>query len=310
MIELATHNVFIEGPDCSGKTTLIKNVHDLTGYQWHLMDRSQISRRIFAKMYNRSLPDIGYSFKREVFNLNNLFIMMIPEWEVIEERFAKRGDEIHSKASLKKVYDAFIKDTDFLVNLPNVYLFSGKDLASPEASRDKLISLVRSRSSMSTEGISNMICKLSSASPMNECTGMSLTLFPDCQFSGATREILNLQGEKEYYGKIFYGMLRKIRDELAGRNEYDLAQTISSRRFIHTNDSCISLIHAVCREETLDVHVVARSTNVLEKLKHDLDFIHYLSSQIFRELSKLSKIKKVQIRLNLNSAHILSSINP
>ena len=310
MLELATHNVFVEGPDCSGKTTLIKNVHDLTGYQWHLMDRSQISRRIFAKMYGRSLHDIDYNFKREVFNLNNIFTLLMPEWEVVEQRFEERGDEIHCRDSLRKVYDAFAEDIDFLVNLPNVYLFSGKDLVTPEVSRDKLVSLVSSRSDMSIEGISNMVCKLAAASPMNECTGMSLTLFPDSQFSGASREILNLQGEKEYYGKIFYSMLRKIRDEIAGKNEYSLAQNAFSRRFIHTNDSCISLVHAVFRDTVLDIHVVARSTNVLEKLRHDLEFIYYLSSQISRELSKLTKIEKVQIRLNLNSAHILSAINP
>jgi len=310
MIELATHNIFVEGPDCSGKTTLIRNVHSLTGYQWHLMDRSQISRRIFGKMYNRDLGDIDYNFKREVFNLNNLFILMIPEWEIIRERFQRRGDEIHDEASLKRVYDAFAEDAGFLINLPNVYLLSDKDLASPERSRDRLISIVNSRSEMQIEGISNMICKLSSASPRNECTGMQLTLLVDNQFKGASSDILNLPSEREYYGEIFHGMLKKIDDEIAGKNEYNLSQTSSSRRFIYTNDSCISLIHAMCRDNTLDLHIVMRSTDVLDKLEHDLNFIYYLSSQIFKKIVKLTTIEKVQIRLNFNSAHILSGINP
>ena len=148
------------------------------------------------------------------------------------------------------------------------------------------------------------------ASPRREVTGLDLSLFEDTGFEKADSAILKTPSEKEYYESIFYGMMNKIDDEVSGKNEYNLIQTSSSRRFIYTNDSCISLIHAVSRDRKLDIHVVMRSTDITEKLEHDLNFIYYLSSQIFKRLSKMTKIELVQIKFNFNSAHILNHINP
>tara|TARA_R110001583_G_scaffold7985_23_gene39052 strand:+ start:916 stop:1854 length:939 start_codon:yes stop_codon:yes gene_type:complete len=310
MITLPTHNIFIEGPDCSGKTTLVKNVHNATAYKWHLMDRSQISRRIFARMYNRKLPGIAYDFKREVFDLNNIFVILIPEWNTVQERFEKRGDDLHDVNSLKKVYDAFVDSCGDLIGLPNVHIFSPPYLSSPEKTRDRLISLVRNREDTSLSKISYEVSKLAMASPRSEATSLCLSLFEDTGFEKADSAILKIPSEKEYYESIFYGMMNKIDAEVSGKNEYNLVQNSSSRRFIYTNDSCISLVHALSRDRRLDIQVVMRSTDVTEKLENDLNFIYYLSSQIFKRLSKMTKLELVQIRLNFNSAHILNHINP
>jgi len=310
MIKLPAHNIFVEGPDCSGKTTLIKNVHDSTGYRWHLMDRSQISRRIFAKMYNRDLPGIRSDYKREIFDLNNVFIILVPEWKIIQERFSKRGDEIHDIDSLKNVYDAFSAECGSLLDMPNVRIVPSHYLSSPEKTRDYLISLVESRENISLSRISEEISMLARASPRREATGISLRFFEDTGFENVDSSILKTPSEREYYESIFYGMMKKIEDEISGKNEYNLVQTASSRRFIYTNDSCISLIHATARDKILDIHAVMRSTNVTEKLENDLNFIYYLSSQIFNRLGVMTDLESVQVRLNFNSAHILNYINP
>jgi hypothetical protein len=310
MITLPTHNVFIEGPDCSGKTTLIKDVHSATKYNWHLMDRSQVSRNIFSKMYNRNIPEISFDYRREVYNLNNVFVMMIPPWGIIKERFRKRGDDLHDIDSLRRVYDAFVVECRGLIELPNFYLIPTNHLYHPEKTRDYLIALLESRDDISFSSISGMISRVAMASPRREATGMTLTLFEDTGFEKADSEVMNTPGEKDYYGSILSGMMQKIDDELSGRNEYEVVQTSASRRFIYTNDSCISMIHAMYRDRVLDMHVVMRSTNVAEKLEHDLKFIHYLSQNVYLKMSDICDIDTVQLRIGLNSAHILGEVNP
>jgi len=94
MLTFPTRNLFIEGPDCSGKTTLIKSIHSLTNYRWHIHDRSQISRAIFAKMYSRSIPYLESDLHMEICDLNNRFIFVLPDFSIVRERFDKRGSQI------------------------------------------------------------------------------------------------------------------------------------------------------------------------------------------------------------------------
>ena len=90
MLTFPIKNVFIEGPDCSGKTTLVKKIHERTEYRWHIHDRSQISRKIFAEMYNRDLPYLESDLHLELSSLNNRFVFLVPDCEIIRERFYKR----------------------------------------------------------------------------------------------------------------------------------------------------------------------------------------------------------------------------
>ena len=53
MVRFPTLNLFIEGPDLSGKSSLIKELHSQTQYKRHIFDRSQISRKIFCDLYER-----------------------------------------------------------------------------------------------------------------------------------------------------------------------------------------------------------------------------------------------------------------
>ena len=101
MLMFPTQNLFIEGPDCSGKTTLVKNIHEFTGYKWHIHDRSQISRKIFCEMYSRTLDNLEDDFHNEIFNLNNRFICLLPDFEVIK-KIKVRGRVRRMMVSLKK----------------------------------------------------------------------------------------------------------------------------------------------------------------------------------------------------------------
>ena len=70
----------------------------------------------------------------------------------------------------------------------------------------------------------------------------------------------------------------KISNELSGNNEYNRIESISnSRRFVYTDDSCISFIQLSIRNKKMDFHVVIRSSDVENIFPHDLKFLYYSS---------------------------------
>jgi hypothetical protein len=310
MITFPIDNIFIEGPDCSGKTSLIRSIHKSSGYRWHLMDRSQFSRSIFASLYKRKVALINESLKKEIYNLNNITFVLLPTWDEIERRFHLRGDEIHDIESLRSVYNRFLSHSSGFVGYPHFHFPSIRDLESTEKTSEFVIRALKSRESVEMSHIAYMIKKFALSSPRNEAAGLQFSLYEDGNFESVNPEILNLESEKDYYGLIFNSTLSKISDEIDGKNEYSKKQNISSRRFIHTNDSCISLIHSICRDGTLDIHMVLRSTDVEEKLYHDLEFLYYLCSQITKKLRSIGKINSIKMRFCFNSAHILKTVNP
>tara|TARA_R100000664_G_C2759498_1_gene149370 strand:- start:2696 stop:3604 length:909 start_codon:yes stop_codon:yes gene_type:complete len=301
MLIFPTQNLFIEGPDCSGKTTLVKNLHEKTGYRWHIHDRSQISRKIFSDMHKREIQFIESDLHSELSNLNNRFIFMIPEFSVIRERFLKRGDELYSSLeSMKEVYDIFVNSYDHYSGYPNV--IPCLSVATMKQC-DALISTMSFVERLSLEGISDQVERFVSFSG-GESYPLQFTLYDDGKFEEADRESLEYHPEKEYYREIYEGLHEKIRNELGGKNEYGRRESYSSRRFIYTNNSCISLIHVSIRDEIMDFHVVIRSSDTKNTFSHDLKFLYYLSSTCYRIFGH--RCNQARLRFNLNSAHIIS----
>ena len=128
MLKFPINNLFIEGCDCSGKTTLVKSIHDKSGYLWHIHDRSQVSRLIFSEMYNRDISDIDYQFHNEISNLNNRWILLEPDINVIIKRFRSRGDELHSEESIIEVWKRFSKYFKNLKKYPNFTISNKEDV--------------------------------------------------------------------------------------------------------------------------------------------------------------------------------------
>ncbi len=46
-------NINIEGPDCSGKTTLFNQIHKETNFKYNIQDRSCMSMYVYSKLYER-----------------------------------------------------------------------------------------------------------------------------------------------------------------------------------------------------------------------------------------------------------------
>lgn len=297
MITFPIKSLFIEGPDCSGKTTLIRNIHTLTGYRWHIFDRSQISRRIFCKFYGRNIDNLDYDLHEELSNLNNRFVILLPEFNVIEERFNSCGDDIHEDLSaMRKVYDAFYEEKDNLNKFPNVSVYES------DVSLEGIVFNLGKSEMYSLSDISELVNSFVESTSRKESYPLSFTLYDDGKFEEASSDILDHENEREYYDMIRSSLLRKIDMELAGDNEYARVETEGSRRFVYTDSSCISFIQVAIRDEVMDFNCVIRSTDVKNIFPYDIKFLYFLASECF---NKLGCAKKARLRFNLNSAHVV-----
>jgi len=302
MITFPVNSLFIEGPDCSGKTTLIRKIHDKTAYQWHIHDRSQISRKIFADLYDRCISNIDYDLHAELSNLNNRFIFLLPSFDVIRERFLKRGDELHdSIESIEKVYNSFLSKRSFFEKFPNIQYYSRENT---DEILLKVLSQLRENSHPSIQDISKQIIEFVKCNG-GESYPLSFTIYDDCNFEEANSEILNYEPEAEYYAKIFKKLHDKITDELDGKNEYARKECIFSRRFVYTDSSCVSFIQVSLRDNVMDFHTVIRSSDVKEIFPHDLTFLYYLASTCFKRYFSQHDCFSARLRFDLNSAHII-----
>ena len=298
------NQITLEGPDLSGKTTLYQKLHEKSGYFWNIQDRSSLSMIVYARLYGRSDYFHVESLKRELSNLNNVMILLLPDWQVIAERFQKRGDEIQNLVSLKKVYDLFSEAADEFENYPNVILIKTE---VNDSMVSYIIHSLRSRFEDKSYHEYADFFKIAAASSDNlEKVGLNLVHYDDGMFDDVSEEMLHYEKEKVYYQKIRKKLLKKIDDELAGANEYGREETHESRRFIYTDDSCLSLCHFMLRNEFLYGEFYLRSSETKETLQYDMNFIKSLTRDVFSRLSEFSDIKMCKISLKIGSGHILA----
>ncbi len=294
--------VILEGPDLSGKTTLYSALHSATSYAWNIHDRSYLSMMIHARQYGRDVFFHNENFKRELLNINNRLVILLPDFEVLQERYEARGDEIQSLENIAKLHAEFTSYAERLERLPNVIVV--RDTADSIAK--KVAAEITSSEEASLDEISQMVFDYAAASTRYEATPLTFTIYDDGKFLEADSRVMAYEPEKEYYDRILSTMTQTIRDELEGKNPYKRVESIYSRRFIYTDNTCISLIHASYRDNILDMHFVLRSSEVAETFRHDLKFLHYLTSSVFAMLGLNNLKDSVRMRFNLNSAHILS----
>jgi len=302
MIRFPTNYLILEGPDLSGKTTFYNELHKASGYKWNIQDRSYLSMIIHANQYGRDCSVYNENYNLELLNLNNRFVIMLPDFNDIVIRYSMRGDEIQSLDNIRSLYQDFKTHANKVQNLPNVMVLNTSDLLSNITRVYEQLNFIESAN---LPTIARYVKSYASNSSGFEATPLSFTIYDDGSFEDARPDVMNHEKEREYYSEILSGVLKKIRDERTGLNPYGKPQTKNSRRFIYCNTECISLIHASYRDTILDVHFVLRSSEVKTTFENDLEFLYYLTKMIYEELELESKKDAVRMRFNLNSAHIL-----
>ena len=304
---LKVNNVTIEGPDLSGKTTLFNMIHKRTDFRWNIQDRSQLSMLCYARQYDRGedVVDLWRSRLHEyLWCLNNRLIILLPSLAVINKRYADRGDEIQDMESLYALYEIFTDEVQKIENFPNVLVLRGDGSTDLTARSTEWLSV----SGLYTmKAVSNEVTKIVQAGPSKEISPLTfdLTIKNPLAYNLKDPKIMLHEDEEVYYANILHKVLKNIQDEISGKNEYDTPQTPhTTRRFIFTQDSCISLIHTMLRGDSLAMNVVCRSSDVVKTFPYDLKFLGYLFSRVCRKLGT-ENVENYKIRVTLNSAHVV-----
>ena len=112
----------------------------------------------------------------------------------------------------------------------------------------------------SLKQIQSQVFQLASVSDNKEAVGVNFTIYDNGNFEQLDYKALNYEPEKKYYAGIKLKLMSKIVNERKGKNEYQRNEPKESRRFIYTDDTCISLAQFNFRKDCLDCHFVLRSS--------------------------------------------------
>lgn len=312
MITWPTNHLVLEGSDLCGKSSLYRGVHKRSMYRWNIQDRSFLSMLIYAKMYGRNTSYHAKGLWSELTNLNNRIVLLMPPEETILRRYHNRGDEIQDENSLVRLIGLF-EDHDWLASFPNVLLLDNADDGDDvlEKSVSKVCGWVSAKEDPELDDISREVLRFVSVMPSGSPDNLqgyesqlSFTLYDDLGFEEADPDILGDPEEGEYYRGIHKRIEDKLESEFSGKNEYGEKQDARSRRFVYSDDTCISFIQFLVRDGLLDMHVVLRSTNVVKTFPKDLRFLYYMLSSVYEDYKEFGPVRAARMRVQLNSAHL------
>ena len=292
-------NIVLEGADCSGKTTLFEALHKDTNYAYNIQDRSNLSMYIYANLYGRNDSNKWYrNFWSEIKSFNTLYVILLPEDDVIRNRIALRGDDKQTPDSAVKINAEFRKLSKFYFRnmFPNILVVD----IDKETTTNNISDLVMQRlSNLERTSPADMIRDVVFASGKNELVDVSsseLVFSTKTKARPITWDVLDFPQEKEYYAGIRDKVITNVERVLMTNQKLD------SRRFIYADDSCISLIHTMYRDNIIDVNVTMRSSNVANTLWADYEFLRILSLDIANAMQV--QTSDIILTLNIRSAHI------
>lgn len=289
--------VIVEGPDLSGKTTFIRQLHKATGFNYNIQDRSCLSMLCYARQYSRDPETQSQFLREELSDLNNFFVVLLPSEEVLLDRLAFRGDEFQNATSVVTLRKLFAEEVDKIQHMPNVLVI--RNIASAEQLAEYVGHRLRTYERSNPAEVGAMTAGWVSGVHYTE-EQLKFKLQVDPKYADPT--ILDNPHEGDYYKSILDKCCNIIQDEIDGKNPYDKPQDLTSRRFYYSSDSCISSIHFMPRDGNLKVLCTLRSTDVRKNGSIDTRFLTHLSACVPRTFKW--HVKKIQLYVNFNSAHV------
>lgn len=316
-MELETLKVCIDGVDCSGKTTLWNKLHKLSNYRWKLEDRSFVTMVVYAKLHGRKkIRDYERQLMNDLSNLNNKYVLINPSWEVVESRFHSRGDDLHDLEAMRKIHAIYAELISKVSKFPNVLVLTEEN---PEDAAKKAHEWLLSQNDIDVNGLISLIQQRVRAEPTGEVSPLRFSFLESGDFPEDEPRILDVNYIRENHPAIkpatvseFNEMIEGFSDivdkELRGDNLYGRKESVTSRRFVFTQNSCVSFIQAMIRDEMLKFYVTCRSSHVIDIFPADIRLMYHMA-KIIRDKLKvfgLGQEAKTLFEFTLNSAHVVA----
>ena len=305
---LRLNNITLEGPDLAGKTSVFDAIHEATSFKYNIQDRSELSMLCYAEMYGR---DTGIWHKRlrdRLNKLNDRMIVILPTIDAIFERYRWRGDEIQDQKSLRKLHSIFTKHIKKYSAYSTLGVILGDNGGIDDVTK-LCCSWLESKETTNLNYIVEDIIENASASN-NEAHPVIFQLDMRSYLKrNDLADIMLDKHEKKYYESILKSVIKNIDREMTGFNEYDKKQNpLTTRRFIHTEPTCISLFHTMNRKDRVDFNAVCRSSDTVKTFPSDLHFLVYLSQYVIRYLD-LDNKPEINLNIAMHSAHIIEKLS-
>lgn len=84
--------VIFEGMDKTGKTTLVKEFNEITGYKHIVIDRGPVSSYVYDDIYKRGCRDSYEGFERAICSIKHLVVLCIASKSTIHRRLVEAGE--------------------------------------------------------------------------------------------------------------------------------------------------------------------------------------------------------------------------
>lgn len=122
-------NINFEGCDCSGKSTLHKMFQKNTKYKYSAHDRAYMSMFVHETFFKRNNIKFWYDkLSQDLLREESLYVVLIPDFSVISERYSQRGDDFVDLNDIKKLYDLFKLTAEGLKHFNNLIILNGTDI--------------------------------------------------------------------------------------------------------------------------------------------------------------------------------------
>ena len=300
---LRLNNITLEGPDLAGKTTTFKGIHDTTNFKYNIQDRSEFSMLCYAELYGRDIKIWHKRLRDRLNKLNDRTIVILPDVDVLLERYRWRGDEAQDSDSLIRLHNIFEKNVKKYSGYSTLGVLLG-DNGSEEAVANMICEWLNDKETSNLDDIANDIIENVEASK-NEAHPIKLQLEMQHYLTRELSDIMLDDDEGEYYETLLKGVIDNIDKEMTGQNEYNIDQNPQlTRRFIYTEPTCISLFHTMNRKNRLDFYAVCRSSEAEKTFPSDLKFLVHLSQYVTKYLNAEDK-PEINLNITLHSAHII-----
>jgi hypothetical protein len=289
--------LILEGPDCSGKTSLYSELHKTSSFKYNIHDRSFLSMLCYARLYGRDETEHRRNLEEELRNVNNYLVVLLPSESILVERLRDRGDEFQDDTSILRLRNIFEEEVERIQSLPNVLVMRHVFKLPIQAS---LVMRDLEKYANQTPKELGGSLRMWAQSSSNKETQLQVRF--DLPLDHDEHDILDDPHEGIYYKEILKSCVDTIRNEISGINPYGKPQDTCSRRFFYSSDTCISSIHFMLRNNFLNVYCTLRSTDANKNGDIDLQFLSHISTHV-PNLFGWSP-KKIFLNVTFNSLHI------